>query len=184
MNYKRCKSWYLIMCCMATHGELLCICTLPYVLFSLLPCYHLPWNFRPLVLQLCCKYLTSHLSVFSCWAFSSSHKSQLGRQQVIELWSAMGSCQNCAAQHWPSVGHTPTEDVTSVAGSRQREISSALLKRTTVALQPACIGEGLVKQGRGWSTLGAWPWRLVTLAFKICSPQIKNVQYFQPFRYI
>lgn len=67
--------WYTKYFFMAIYSELLCVCISPNVLFSLPPCYHLPQDFRPLVLQPCCKYLTSHLSVFSCWAFSSSHKS-------------------------------------------------------------------------------------------------------------
>lgn len=45
---------------MAIYSGLLCVYTLPHILFSLPPCCHLPWDFKPLVLQLCCKYLTSH----------------------------------------------------------------------------------------------------------------------------
>lgn len=60
MNYYHGKLCYLILCCMAIYSELLCVYALLHILFPLPRCYHLPRDFRPPLLQPCCKYLTSH----------------------------------------------------------------------------------------------------------------------------
>lgn len=108
---------------MAIYNASLCVYTVPCVLFSLPPCYHLPQYIRPLVLQLCSKYLTSHslICLFSpAESFPLLVKVSWGHVRLLSDSLSWAAAQNEAVQCCLPTGRIAAEGAASVAGSWQR----------------------------------------------------------------